>query len=586
MQITAINKIESYFRRNFLCELIQRMIAPFLALTAFVSAVSFFSRLDYKVWLFLFLALLIKIIYIFFRAASLKIDPKDCYREIDRALALDERAVTYYETRKNSGKPSAARSEELVLLVQEDFFDNYSRKSIVFSDDKMFDEAFKPFRTVPGRNNYLLLGFIAVLSALHIYFDYFAVSTQENAGMAAGEKKESPAQAAKVLDALIAANDEKLKAADAVLELKQAREKLKEPQTARELAKNLRDTAEKLKQIQQGENKKGAQNALDKLGEAANEMVSGKSAEGLSEQDRKMVEERLKEFKKLVDDYLKNSNDKDFAKIEKELAELTALLDAKKEALKKAALEKKDKSPAGEQNAAGGGSKKESTAEEKSAMKHLDRLSGKELLEKLKNDKQLQELYAALSAMSDEADAKSGGQKKDSGQAGAGDKQPGADGGGGKDGKPGTGGKKGKEGGGGITAEALGIDIPKPGKGSSNLKAEAGEAPLMAPQNRQKAGAAEKKAGQWKAFFESERFDVESKKSKVEGLHDASAPSMTIEGKSLPEPGAAGEKIGGIIKSEAAEAESLVSGDRVADELKKPVADYFKKLNNDFGEKP
>ena len=61
---------------------------------------------------------------------------------------------------------------------------------------------------------------------------------------------------------------------------------------------------------------------------------------------------------------------------------------------------------------------------------------------------------------------------------------------------------------------------------------------------------------------------------------------MTIEGKSLPEPGAAGEKIGGIIKSEAAEAESLVSGDRVADELKKPVADYFKKLNNDFGEKP
>ncbi len=567
--------------------MIQRMIGPLLALTAFVSAASFFTGLDYKVWLFLLSALIIKIVYIFVSAASLKIDPKNCYREIDRALALEERAVTYYETRKSSGKSSGVRPDELVLLVEEDFLENYSRKSIVFNDDKMFAEAFKPFKITFCRNNYLLLGVIAVFSVLHIYYDYFAVSAPDSDKQALAAKKEYPAEAAKVLDALIAANDEKLKAADAVLELKQAREKLKEPQTSKELAKNLKDAAEKLKQIQQGENKKGVQNAMDKLGEAANEMVSGKSAEGLSEQDRKMVDDRLKEFKKLVDDYLKNSNDKDFSKIEKELAELTALLEAKKEAIKKAAAEKKEKAGEGGKNAAGGGPKKESTAEEKSAMKHLDRLSGKELLEKLKNDKQLQELYAALSAMSDEAEAKPDGGKNASGQAGSDGKTPGGeDGKEGKDGKPGTGGKKGKEGAGGITAEALGIDIPKPGKGSSNLKAEAGDAPLMAPQNRQKTGAAEKKAGQWKAFFESERFEVDSKKSKVEGMHDASAPSMTIEGKSLPEPGAAGEKIGGIIKSEAAEAESLVSGDRVADELKKPVADYFKKLNNDFGEKP
>jgi hypothetical protein len=60
---------------------------------------------------------------------------------------------------------------------------------------------------------------------------------------------------------------------------------------------------------------------------------------------------------------------------------------------------------------------------------------------------------------------------------------------------------------------------------------------------------------------------------------------MSIEGKSLPEPGTADAAMEELVRSEKSGADSLVSGDDVPDELKKPVADYFKKLNNDFDQK-
>lgn len=615
MQINAVNKIEALFRRNYFNGLIQNAISPILICTAFLSALCIFVKIDIFVWYFLFGAVTFKFIYISASAAFLKIDTKDCYRELDRVLDLKERAVTYYEFKEKNGRAGGRAGgsesgvskdgvngkdpfkndcvrEAVVSLVSEDFIKNYNSRSYIFDDNSEFDKVFRPFRTAFTRNHYRLTGILVMLSFLNLYFNYYEAAALKNKAEAAVEKKETPVKAAEILDALMESNGDKLKAADAIIELKAAKEKLKEPQTPSELSKNLRETADKLKQIKEGENKKGALDELSKISDAAAEMISGKSGEGLNDEDKKMIEERVAEFKKLVDDYLKNSNDKDFDKIEKELSELTALLEAKKEAMKKAAADNKAAGGKdGEKKEGAAGAKKPLSADEKSAMKHLNRMSGKELLEKLKNDKQLQELYAALSAMSDEAESSknngkpSGGQSQDGGADAEGKAGPG----GGKEGKAGGkgegDGKKGGGEGGKITSESLGIDIPKPGKGSSNLKAAASDAPLMAPQNRQKASAADKNAGLWKAFFEAERFGVNAQKSKVEGVHDSKTPSMSIEGKSLPEPGAAGIEMGTIVKSETAGADSIVSGDKVPDELKKPVGDYFKKLNNDFGDK-
>lgn len=579
MEKNAVKKIESYFRLEYFSRLLAGAITPVIAAAAAVSLASIFFAIDGLVGFFLIGAACAKIASVFFRASRLRVDPKDCYRALDETLELRERAVTCYET---VTRPLGACSDPaFAALVREDFARNFSAKASLFDDDRDFGRVFVRHPASFSKRHYYLIGAVAALSVLNAWQDYSEVSAGRVRAAAEAETREVPKEAAKVLDALIETGADKLKAADAVEELRQAREKLREPQTQKELAKNLRDAAEKLKRIQQGENKKSAMGELDRIKEAAEELVSGRAGEGLEGEDKKMVEERLKEFKKLVDDYLKSSNDKDFTRIEKELSELASLLQAKKEAAKKAAAEKASGAAGGRENAGGAGEKKMS-AEEKSALKHLDRLSGKELLEKLKNDKQLQELYAALSAMSAEAEERSQCGRQPGGQGGAGDE--GKDGKGGKEGaegKPGEGGK-----GAGISPEALGINIPKPGKGSSNMKAEGGEAPLMAPQDRQKAGQTEKKAGQWKAFFEAERFEVDAKKSKVEGAHDAKAPSMTIEGKSLPEPGTAGARMGEMVRMEKSSADSMVSGDAVPDELKKPVADYFKKLNNDFeGEK-
>jgi hypothetical protein len=584
METNAINKIEAFFRRGFFNALLAGTITPVLSAAAFVSGVSLLVDIDGGVWVFLICAVIFKFAYIFGRAAFYKIDRKECYRELDKALDLKERSITCYETFQNKTGGEDGSRAAVLSLVREDFIKNYQPKSYIFSDDKEFDRVFTPCRAAFGRRHYYISSVIIIFSLLNIYLDYNAAAGRADAVNAEAEKKEVPKDAAKVLDALIESGGDKLKAADAVAELRQAREKLKEPQTSKELAKNLKEAAEKLKRIQQGENKKGALSELAKINEAADEMVSGRAGEGLNEDDKKMVEEKVREFKKLVDDYLKSSNDKDFAKIEKEIAELTSLLEAKKEALKKAAADKK---AGGQKDGQGQAGKKEMSAEEKSAMKHMDRMSGKELLEKLKNDKQLQEMYAALSAMSAEAESgQKGSQPNDKGAGGEGGEGDGKKDGEGKNGgKEGKEGKDGKGGDGKISAESLGINIPKPGKGSSNLKAESGDAPLMAPQDRQKAGQAEKKAGQWKAFFEAERFGVDAKKSKVEGLHDAKAPSMSIEGKSLPEPGTADAAMEELVRSEKSGADSLVSGDDVPDELKKPVADYFKKLNNDFDQK-
>jgi fructose-specific component phosphotransferase system IIB-like protein len=611
MQINAVNKIEALFRRNYLNGLIQNALTPVLVSTAFLCALCIFVKIDFKVWYFLSGAIIFKFIYIYARAAFLKIDPKDCYRELDRVLDLKERAVTYYELkekkigalggagRKEAGgegdevKSALERGREVVIsLVSEDFIKNYNSRSYIFDDASEFDKFFRPFRAAFTASHYRLLALILILSFINLYFNYYAAAAPKNTAEAAAEKKETPFEAAELLDALIESNGDKLKAADAFIELKAAREKLKEPQTSKELSKALKETADKLKRIKEGENKKGAIAELSKISEAADEMISGKSGAGLNDEDKKMLEERVAEFKKLVDDYLKNSNEKDFDKIEKELSELTSLLEAKRESMKKAAADNKaGGGKDGEKKEGAGAGEKRQSADEKSAMKHLNRMSGKELLEKLKNDKQLQELYAALSAMSDEADAaknpaaQPGGEAQD-GDGGEKDGKDGKEGqSGAKEGKDGKdGGKKGG-GGGKITSELLGIDIPKPGKGSSNLKAAASDAPLMAPQNRQKAAAADKNAGQWKAFFEAERFGAAAQKSKVEGIHDSETPSMSIEGKSLPEPGAAETGMGTLVKSESAGADSIVSGDKVPDELKKPVGDYFKKLNNDFGDK-
>ncbi len=612
MQINAVNKIEALFRRNYLNGLIQNAVSPILLGTVFLSALSIFIKIDITVWYFLLCAIIFKFIYIFARAAFLKIDTKDCYRELDRVLDLKERAVTYYEFKEKNGGAgesgggrgegkdgvkSAEASvndsvrEAVVLLVSEDFIKNYNSRSYIFDNNSEFVKAFRPFMAAFTKSHYRLTFLILILSFLNLYFNHYAAAVLKNTIEAAAEKKETPLEAAKVIDALIESNGDKLKAADAIIELKAAKEKLKEPQTPAELAKNLKETADKLKQIKEGENKKGALDELSKISDAANEVISGKTGEGLNDEDKKMLEDKVAEFKKLVDDYLKNSNDKDFDKIEKELSELTSLLEAKKEAMKKSANDNKaGGGKDGEKKESAGADKKQLSADEKSAMKHLNRMSGKELLEKLKNDKQLQELYAALSAMSDEAESSknqgtpSDGQPQDGDDGDKGEKAAQSGGKEGKDGGKGEGKKGGGEGG-KINSESLGIAIPEPGKGSSNLKAMSADAPLMAPQNRQKASAADKNAGQWKAFFEAERFGVNAQKSKVEGIHDSKTPSMSIEGKSLPEPGAAGVEIGTLVKSETAGADSIVSGDKVPDELKKPVGDYFKKLNNDFGDK-
>lgn len=597
MQIDAINKIRAFFRRNYFNFLVQKTLTPVLACTAFLSALCVFVKINIAVWYFLSALIIFIFFYISVRSVFLKIDIKDCYRELDRVLDLKERAVTYYELKEKKHAVKAgigaenesedareADREMIISFVGEDFIKNYNRSLHIFDNASEFDKTFKPFRAVFTAYHYRLLAIIFIFSLINLYFNYYVAAPQKNTAEAAAEHKEVPVEAAGLLDALIESNADKLKAADAFIELKAAREKLKEPQTSKQLSEALREAADNLRHIKEGENKKGVMAELSKISQAADEMISGKSGEGLNDEDKKMLEDRLAEFKKLVDDYLKNSNDKDFARIEKELSELTRLFNAKKEAMKKAAADNK--------TGAGNGAEKKENAENKwrganetSSMKHLNRMSGKELLEKLKNDKQLQELYAALSAMSDEASASNqtaaqldGGTQDGAGGEKEGKKEKGeaAKSEGGKDGE-----KKGGQGG-KITPEALGINIPKPGKGSSNLKAASSDAPLMAPQERQKALAMDKNAGQWKAFFEAERFNASAKKSKVEGIHDSKTPTMSIEGRSLPEPGEAETEIGELIKSETSGADSMVSSDKVPDELKKSVGDYFKKLNNDF----
>jgi len=315
-----------------------------------------------------------------------------------------------------------------------------------------------------------------------------------------------------------------------------------------------------------------------------------------------MAQEKIASLKKMVDDYLKSSNDKNFKKIEKELSDLSAMLEAKKEAIKKTMAD--SPSTDGKDGTPKGGQGKSLTADQKSTLKQMNRMSGKELLEKLKTDKALQELYAGLNAMSEEADSQSNKDKQNAkdgedgqnskdedadGQKvpGEGDGKPsGKEGKDGKSGQSGEGKGKGKgKGSGKITAESLGIPVPKAGTGSSNLREEGQDAPLMVPQSRESAGKKPVKSGQWEALFAGERQEVKTEKTKVEGINDTKIGTMTIEGKSLPAPGEAHAEVSGFIKSEGAEVDSFVSSEAVPDELKRSVSDYFKKLNNDYDSK-
>ena len=565
MQDKAVNSIKKLFIRNRLVASLGRLIDAALMAAFAVLTVSLFFKINYIVWMFLALFVATRFVYVIISSAMSVIGEKQCYRELDSALDLKQRAVTYYEIKTGLIKPEGAASK----IAAEDFLKILNEKSYIFEDASLFNSVFKKTKFGFTRPQ----GYVALACAVILAFNAYDIyvnkdSGKKNAGADFSETKEVKKDAAKIIDAMIEENEKKISAADAITELKSLGEKLKNPVTDRQFAKQLSEAADKLKSLQQGENRKEALAEMKKIESEANGLIAGKTGEGFTPDDKKAAAEKMENFKKMVEDYLKSSNDKDFKKIEAELNSLVSLLEEKKDAIKKSAGQKKD----GVNSKESGGVPGQTSAEEKSAAKHRSRMSGKEFLDKLKNDKQLQQMYAALKAMSDEAEENG---KEGSAASGQGDPK-------GKESKNGGNGSGGE---GKISAESMGISIPKPGKGSTNLKQGSSDAPLMAPQERQKAGEMSKKQGQWKAFFEAQRFSVNAQKTKVDGVHDMKAPSIMVEGRSLPDPGEAKGAISELVKGESAAADSFVSSDRVADELKKNVGDYFKKLNNDYENK-
>ncbi len=608
MENDILKKLDSLSRHNRFVEKFQPLISPFLSAVLIFTAVSFFITLHAAFWYALPAAAVIVPLLIYISAAFKKIEKKDHYRKIDEVLDMKERAVTHYEA---ASRPDIAPDDEIAAIARKDFYEKLSASAgDILKNDTVFNDTFQKKGAHLTSFHRRLVFVCLILAAVNFYINYQAGQVRSKpAKTQSAEKKEIKKDAAEIVDKIIDAKEKNITSLpDALAELKKVQQKLKDPLTEKELAGALKDASDKLKNIQNEKNSKGVADELSKIESEVNNALTGKEGENpFSADDKKMAQEKIASLKKMVDDYLKSSNDKNFKKIEKEISDLSAMLEAKKEAIKKSMAD--SPSTDGRDGTPKGGQGKPLNADQKSTLKQMSRMSGKELLEKLKTDKALQELYAGLNAMSEEAESQSSKDQQNAkdgedaqnskGEEGDGQKASGeGKDGAGKEGKEGAGGKEGKNGQGGdgkgkgkgkgsgkITAESLGISVPKAGVGSSNLREEGQDAPLMVPQSRESSGKKPVKSGQWEALFAGERQDVKTEKTKVEGINDTKVGTMTIEGKSLPAPGEAHAEVTGFIKSESGSVDSFVSSEAVPDELKRSVSDYFKKLNNDYDSK-
>ena len=581
METELIRKVTELFRYNDFAEKLERTVDFWLKTTVLALASSFFISLPSLFWAAMVALAVLTVVYarisVFFKGIA----EAECFARIDSALELKQIAVTYHEiTRKRSAvamtiddaKASVAADTSIAAIRDiaiEDFHTKLAENKACLESESVFSDKFGKKKITPGRRAFVLAAVCLVMSAA--LFRVNALSNRQTVVNDQADEKIMQTEAAKVLAAIAADKENKVALPEAIAEVKKTRDVLKNPMSPKELSNTLRETADKLKSLQSESNSKAAREELKKIEDELNALLSGKDGVKVSEDEKKALEEKMAAFRKLVEDYLKKSNDKDFKKVEKEMADLAAALNAKKDST--SSREKSASGKDGKQDSSAG-QKQEMSADMKSKLKQLGRMTGKELLEKLKNDKELQEMYASLKAMSeaadDECEGKGDGSKKDSG-GNTGDK---------------PGGKKGDgKGPGGISADSLGISIPKPGKGSSNMKEGPSDAPAMVPQERNAAAKKPMKSGEWKAMFEGSRFDVKTEKSKVEGVHDGNVKTSSIEGRAIPVPGEAGEDIKQIVESESQGADSLVSSEAVPDELKRAVSDYFKKLNNDYDQK-
>lgn len=594
LEITALEKIKKIIRYEIFKKIINKIVYFYLRFILFYFACSifFYPAFNYSrlIMYSLFFAVTAAYVYSFFIYMPGR---REIYRALDFALELEERAVTYLDYSGMS--ENSIENKAVFEALKKDYFDAISKKSEIIENDRLFNER------MPRRNfdfktaDYCLF----ILSCVLLFFilRYSGdIDIIERKNELKNEKTPAPAAAKevkKVMDAIIEIKKDEIKVPDAMSELKKLKDKITPDLTRDEIAKLLKDTAANLKNEQMFKNTKNAADELQKIEKEANEFIAGKDGAEFSDSEKQEIKKKMDNLKRLVDEYLKSANNKEFDNIEKQLRELGDILNSKSDQM--SAQMKEGKTGSGDSKQSGGkpqsgGNKM--TAEQKSEMKQRNRMSGKEMLEKLKNDKQLQELYSAMMAMSDAVDSKKDGTGQGSQNAGGAGEKSGAqkEGGsksGGKSGKGEKGGSEGEKGGNGeggsqMSPQNFGINVPKPGKGSTNLKSEGSDAPLMAPQKRQADGVIEKKISDWKAFFDGRRFEVNAKSSQVTGAHNESAPFENVTGRSLPAPGAASAEVKSFINSEKSDFNSFVTSENVPDDMRKSVSDYFKKLNNDY----
>lgn len=586
MEKILIEKIRSLARHNAFSSAFLRAAEVCIFLTSAFLFASFFIALPKILWWALVAFSAAALVRAFVSSRLVRPGERECYSRIDAALELSEAAVTYHgvvsgrapERAEDGRAPGAPGSPEDAVsagigeIAVEDFRRRLLEKKPLVESDEAFDEAFGRARTsLPARLKAAAIACLVMSAAL------FWINSRAPGPVSPGETaddKELRSEAARVVDAIAASGEGKKALPEAVAEVRKAGEALKNPMTQKELSGTLREAAEKLKAIQNEGNARSVRDEVKKIESEVESLIAGKDGEKISDDEKKALAEKMDAFKKLVEDYMKKSNDKDFKKVEKELSDLVAALNAKKDSARS-----RTEAASGKEGKGAGQGQKEMSAEMKSKLKQLGRLSGKELLEKLKNDKELQEMYAAMKAMSEAAEDSQGGKEGKPGE-GAGKSGEGRPG----EGKGGD--KKGSgKGGGGVSPESLGLQVPKPGKGSSNLKEGPSEAPVMVPQERNNPSKKPVKSGEWKAMFEGTRFEVKTEKTKVEGVHDSAVKTSSIEGKAIPLPGEAKEGMKQVVESEAGNVESLVSSEAVPDDVKRSVSDYFRKLNNDYDQK-
>jgi len=277
---------------------------------------------------------------------------REIYRALDFALELEERAVTYLDYSGMS--ENSIENKAVFEALKKDYFDAISKKSEIIENDRLFNER------MPRRNfefktaDYCL--FILSCVLLFVILRYSGdTDIIERKNELKNEKTPAPAAAKevkKVMDAIIEIKKDEIKVPDAMSELKKLKDKITPDLTRDEIAKLLKDTAANLKNEQMFKNTKNAADELQKIEKEANEFIAGKDGAEFSDSEKQEIKKKMDNLKRLVDEYLKSANNKEFDNIEKQLRELGDILNSKSDQM--SAQMKEGKTGSGDSKQSGG----------------------------------------------------------------------------------------------------------------------------------------------------------------------------------------------------------------------------------------